>query len=143
MLASALLLAGSALAQTCQPALLGLQYGTYQQGGSPVPLLLDLYRPAGATAPTPVIVWVHGGGWQAGTRAVPPNVQQLCGRGYAIAGIAVLAVAICGAIFLISDVLYGTQTTVIATASIAAVFLTVWYLLPLYRRSKLSDQIKS
>ena len=62
---------------------------------------------------------------------------------YAIAGIAVLAVAICGAIFLISDVLYGTRTTVIATAGVAAVFLAVWYVLPLYRRSKVSDQIES
>jgi len=83
----ALLLAGSVLAQTCQPPLLGLQYGTYQQGGSPVPLLLDLYRPANAPAPTPVIVWVHGGAWLGGTRAVPANVQQVCARGYAVAGI--------------------------------------------------------
>jgi acetyl esterase/lipase len=87
MLVLSALLAGSALAQTCQPPLIGVQYGTYQQGSQPVPLLLDLYRPANAPAPTPVIVWVHGGAWQAGTRAVPPNVQQLCARGYAIAGI--------------------------------------------------------
>ena len=61
---------------------------------------------------------------------------------YAIAGIAVLAVAICGAIFLISDILYGTRTTVIATGGVAAVFLIFWYALPLYRRAKVSDQLE-
>src|SRR5262245_5395566 len=56
---------------------------------------------------------------------------------YAIAGIAVLAVAICGAIFLISDLLFGLTTTVISTGLVVLVFLTVWYGLPLYRRSQL------
>jgi hypothetical protein len=56
---------------------------------------------------------------------------------YAIAGIAVLAIAICGAVFLIGDVLFGTTTTAVSTAVVAAVFLVVWYGLPLYRRSRL------
>ena len=27
---------------------------------------LDLYVPNGATSPVPLIVWIHGGGWQSG-----------------------------------------------------------------------------
>ena len=57
---------------------------------------------------------------------------------YAIAGIAVLALAICGAIFLISDLLFGLTTTIISTAVVALVFLAVWYGLPLYRRTQVS-----
>ncbi|MDB5300286.1 MAG: hypothetical protein JWO87_1949 [Phycisphaerales bacterium] len=49
-------------------------------------LLLDLYLPEKADAPLPVIVYVHGGGWQAGDRhdrlAVP-----MAARGYAVASI--------------------------------------------------------
>jgi hypothetical protein len=56
---------------------------------------------------------------------------------YAIAGIAVLAVAISGAVFLISDLLFGLTTTIVSTAAVALVFLSVWYVLPLYRRSTL------
>lgn len=58
---------------------------------------------------------------------------------YAIAGIGVLAVAICGAVFLISDVLFGLTTTIVSTGIVAAVFLAVWYALPLYRRSRLGS----
>jgi NADH:ubiquinone oxidoreductase subunit 6 (subunit J) len=57
---------------------------------------------------------------------------------YAIVGLAVLGTAIGGALFLIGDYLYGTATTVIVTGAIGSVFVTVWYLLPLYRRSQLS-----
>jgi uncharacterized protein DUF6328 len=57
---------------------------------------------------------------------------------YAIAGITVLAVAIMGALVLISDLLFGTTTTVVSAAAVGLVFLTVWYGLPLYRRAHLS-----
>jgi len=59
---------------------------------------------------------------------------------YAIAGIGVLAVAICGAVFLISDLLFGMATTIISSAGIALVFLIVWYGLPLYRRGQLGQR---
>jgi acetyl esterase/lipase len=32
------------------------------------PLELDLYLPAGATAPVPAVVFLHGGGWRLGSR---------------------------------------------------------------------------
>ena len=51
-------------------------------------LLLDLYRPAGARAPLPVIVFVHGGGWSVGTRTTGPDFRRYFARdGFAMASI--------------------------------------------------------
>ncbi len=51
-----------------------------------VPLLLDLYLPSTDNGPAPVIVWIHGGGWRAGTKAGGPAARQSL-RGYAVASI--------------------------------------------------------
>lgn len=48
-------------------------------------LKLDLYRPEGATSP-PLIVWVHGGAWRAGSKDSMP-LGELVKRGYAIASV--------------------------------------------------------
>ena len=37
------------------------------------PLLLDVHVPADAPGPVPCVVWVHGGGWEAGDRRWPPS----------------------------------------------------------------------
>ena len=50
-----------------------------------------------------------------------------------IAGLTLLAVAMTGAITLITHVLFGTTTAVITTAAIAVGFATVWYAIPLRR----------
>jgi acetyl esterase/lipase len=47
---------------------------------------LDLYLPEKAEKPLPVIVWIHGGGWQAGNKNNPPALP-LTARGYAVASI--------------------------------------------------------
>jgi acetyl esterase/lipase len=48
---------------------------------------LDLFLPANATASSrPLVVWVHGGGWQAGSKADCP-ARWLVTRGYAVASI--------------------------------------------------------
>ncbi len=47
---------------------------------------LDLYLPANATNPLPVIVWVHGGAWRAGSKENCP-AQRFVARGYAVASI--------------------------------------------------------
>jgi acetyl esterase/lipase len=47
---------------------------------------LDLYLPEKADGPLPVIVWVHGGGWQAGSKDNPPALPFVA-RGYAVASI--------------------------------------------------------
>ena len=50
-------------------------------------LKLDLYLPAvPSTAPEPVIVWVHGGGWNQGSKDKCPGAW-LAAEGYAVASI--------------------------------------------------------
>lgn len=50
-------------------------------------LPLDLYRPQSNT-PSPLVIWVHGGGWKSGSKAGGgPAVFQLLQRGYAVASI--------------------------------------------------------
>jgi acetyl esterase/lipase len=48
------------------------------------PLGLDLYLPAGVRKP-PLVVWVHGGAWSAGTKAQYP--KELVERGFAVASL--------------------------------------------------------
>ena len=49
-------------------------------------LLLDLYRPEEVDGKLPVIVWVHGGAWWAGSKTFCPAVWMVR-RGYAVASI--------------------------------------------------------
>ena len=64
-----------------------LIYATVQVAGTPRNLLLDLQVPAGA-GPFPVVAWIHGGGWQSGSRLpVPATATRLLARGYAVASI--------------------------------------------------------
>ncbi|WP_234442971.1 alpha/beta hydrolase fold domain-containing protein [Streptomyces cellulosae] len=51
-------------------------------------LRMDLYLPTFATAPTPVIVWLPGGGWRHQRRGYGPRLTRLFAeRGYAMADI--------------------------------------------------------
>lgn len=51
-------------------------------------LCLDLYRPKEASAPRPLVVWIHGGGWMGGDRAGPrPLARATTILGYASASI--------------------------------------------------------
>jgi acetyl esterase/lipase len=47
---------------------------------------LDLYLPEEAASPLPVIVWVHGGGWQGGSKENSP-AARFATRGFAVASI--------------------------------------------------------
>jgi acetyl esterase/lipase len=52
-----------------------------------ISLKLDLYRPkTKPSAPMPLVIWVHGGGWGKGTKANCP-VAWLAGEGYAVASL--------------------------------------------------------
>jgi acetyl esterase/lipase len=53
-------------------------------GGAPQ--LLDLYLPEKQPEAAPLVVWVHGGAWRAGSRKGTPALY-LVGRGYALASI--------------------------------------------------------
>jgi|CXWL01.1.fsa_nt_gi acetyl esterase/lipase len=76
-----------AAAQGCQLQN-GIAYGTYLDNQGVVQeLLLDLRIPSGKVGPSPLLVWIHGGGWSGGARNMPSRAAALCERGYAVASI--------------------------------------------------------
>jgi L-asparagine transporter-like permease len=54
---------------------------------------------------------------------------------YAIAGLAVLAVAMTGAVTLITDLLFKESMATWVTATLAALFTTIWFVIPMIRRA--------
>ena len=54
----------------------------------------------------------------------------------AIIGLAFLALAIVGVVWLITDVLYGGTAVVAYTIVVAALFVVLWYAIPLVMRKK-------
>ncbi|WP_158618177.1 alpha/beta hydrolase [Chitinophaga lutea] len=49
---------------------------------------MDVYLPPGRTAQTPVVVFLHGGGFVAGDKAdVHPHMQRFSGKGYAVVNV--------------------------------------------------------
>ncbi len=62
---------------------------------------------------------------------------------FAIAGLGFLALAMTGAIMLITDVLFGTVATVVTSTAALAMFAVLWYLLPLQRRLRIQGPAQS
>jgi hypothetical protein len=62
------------------------------------------------------------------------------GNTLTLIGLAFLALAMTGVILLITDVLFKTATVVVVTACVGAMFLTLWYVLPLARRLSSDSQ---
>lgn len=58
-----------------------------------------------------------------------------------IAGLSFLALAMTGALTLITDVLYGSVTTAVVAAGALLMFGALWYLLPLRRRVRLERDL--
>jgi hypothetical protein len=56
-----------------------------------------------------------------------------------LAGLAVLAIALTGAVLLIADVIFKSTLTIVFTTIAGGAFLILWAVLPLYRRAELSD----
>jgi len=56
-----------------------------------------------------------------------------------IAGLVVLAVAVVGAVALISDMLFSGPEIALYTIAVALIFLVLWVVMPLMRRAKLSE----
>ena len=52
-----------------------------------------------------------------------------------ITGTVFLAIAITAAVFLVTDFIYGARTASILAAALGLLFLVVWYVLPLTRRT--------
>lgn len=57
---------------------------------------------------------------------------------FTIAGLSFLALAMTGAIVLITDVLFGGLTTIVTGVAAACAFIVVWYVMPLRRRLSLT-----
>jgi len=49
-------------------------------------LKLDIYLPEQPLTSIPVVLWVHGGGWQNGDKQSAPH-EVLCARGFAVVGV--------------------------------------------------------
>lgn len=72
-------------AQEYTPDFEGIEYGRIDDTLS---LKLDIYEPvAGTPKPWPVVVWIHGGGWRSGSRAVGRKTAIVLDRGYAVISI--------------------------------------------------------
>jgi hypothetical protein len=56
------------------------------------------------------------------------------GNRIVIAGLTLLAIAMTGAVLLVTDVIYGTGTTLAAAGGAALAFAVLWYLIPLRQR---------
>jgi acetyl esterase/lipase len=56
----------------------------YAGGGSH---LLDLYKPRAATAPLPLVVWIHGGSWRYLDKSTMDASRSLICNGFAVASI--------------------------------------------------------
>src|SRR5688572_24897811 len=71
------------------PAFNDVVYATAPtDAGGTINLPMDIYKPTGVTTPTPVVLWIHGGGWQGGTyNTTPLQVQALLSRGISVASV--------------------------------------------------------
>lgn len=49
--------------------------------------LFDLYLPTSNAGPFRTVIWIHGGGWQSGSRADVNQARRLVCRGFAVASI--------------------------------------------------------
>jgi acetyl esterase/lipase len=58
-----------------------LRYGEHKERNT-----LDLFVPT-SDKPLPLIIWVHGGAWQGGSKAGPNPALQFLAKGYAVAAI--------------------------------------------------------
>jgi hypothetical protein len=61
---------------------------------------------------------------------------------FTIAGLAFLALAMTGAIVLITDVLFGGTATIVTGVGAAAAFIVIWYVMPLRRRLSLTGNAR-
>jgi len=80
----------SSFAQTPAPTFLNLEYAPAEPAGTNGHKL-DLYIPAGAAAPLPVVIWTGGSAWRAdtGKNLAGGLAAQLNPAGYAVAGVSI------------------------------------------------------
>jgi uncharacterized protein involved in cysteine biosynthesis len=57
------------------------------------------------------------------------------GNRIVVVGMLLLAIAMTGAVLFVTDVIYGTTTTIAAAGGVALAFAVIWYAIPLRRLS--------
>src|SRR5215467_12266914 len=62
------------------PTIRDMRYGEH------IKQAIDFYK-ANAARPTPLVVYIHGGGWTAGTKNTVPNLQQFLDAGISVASV--------------------------------------------------------
>lgn len=60
-------------------------------------------------------------------------------NGLSIAGLAFLAISMTAVVFTITDFVIGGQFAIWSTAATGLLFTLLWFMIPLYRRSKTDD----
>ncbi|WP_197525321.1 alpha/beta hydrolase [Pseudobythopirellula maris] len=86
---SACLVARPAISQRLQPTHDDLTYATAPtDSGADKDLRLDLWLPQVSADKSPLVLWIHGGGWSGGSHDNPPaGLTQLLQRGFAVASV--------------------------------------------------------
>ena len=79
LILSLLLLTASS--QAVQPALANVPYGAHARQ------VLDVYQPARADGPAPVLFFIHGGGWMTGDKSGPDFLDKCLEKGIAVVSI--------------------------------------------------------
>jgi membrane-bound acyltransferase YfiQ involved in biofilm formation len=64
-----------------------------------------------------------------------PNIIHI-GSGQMIAGLCALAIAMNGAVLLVTDVLFDASTVTVTLVAMGALYLTLWFGFPLVRRAQ-------
>ena len=64
-----------------------------------------------------------------------PNIIHI-GTGQMIAGLCALAVAMNGAVLLVTDVLFEGGTVTVTVVALATLYVTLWFVFPLVRRAQ-------
>jgi acetyl esterase/lipase len=80
---------GASIHAQTTPTYNDVVYGTGAlDGGGSIPLRMDIYKPTGVNTPTPVLVWIHGGGWIGGSHDTPPGLAlPLLQRGISVVSV--------------------------------------------------------
>lgn len=81
--------AADASAQNPVPTHNDLAYSVVSNDdGSQATLRMDVWEATADVERAPLVIWIHGGGWQGGTyNAAPPGLQSLLNAGYAVASV--------------------------------------------------------
>ena len=79
----------SAIAHSQTPNFNDLQYAVVPlDAGGTQTLSMDLWTASSGAERAPLVIWIHGGGWQSGTyNNPPPGLQAMLSAGFAVASV--------------------------------------------------------